>query len=176
MKPVILLTGRPGVGKTAVIKSVVSLLNRRAGGFYTRELRSEGSRTGFEIVTLDGRTGWLASKSSTQIYKEELTMGKYRVNLRAIDSIAVPALHRALKAGRLIVIDEIGPMEIASELFRQTVLEILNSNAAVVGTVVQRPNVFADRVKAHHRVRLQTVTVDNRNRLPPQIFAELAHS
>ncbi len=59
--PAILLTGPPGVGKTTAVKAVVTLLGGRAGGFYTRELRHRGSRTGFEIVTLDGRSAWPAA-------------------------------------------------------------------------------------------------------------------
>jgi hypothetical protein len=58
-KPVILLTGQPGVGKTTVIKQSVSRLGDKAGGFYTREVRERGRRVGFEIVTLAGQTGWL---------------------------------------------------------------------------------------------------------------------
>jgi nucleoside-triphosphatase len=173
MKPVILLTGPPGVGKTTAIKTIMALLGSKAGGFYTQEVRAQGRRTGFEIITLDGRTAWLASRSAAVTFKEEISFGKYRVNLRAIDSIAVPALRRALKAGLIILIDEIGPMEIASELFNETVLEILKSQAVVVGTVMQRPNVFADRVRAHPRVRVKHITPDNRDSIPMEVIAEL---
>ena len=50
----VLLTGRPGCGKTTLIKRVVNNLPRRAGGFYTEEIRDGGMRAGFKIVTLDG--------------------------------------------------------------------------------------------------------------------------
>lgn len=173
MQPVILLTGQPGVGKTTAIKSIVSLLGPRAGGFYTREVRARGQRTGFELVTLDGRTVWLASRSPAKIFEEEVPFGKYRVNLRAIDSFGVPALRRAVKANQVVVIDEIGPMEIVSELFCRTVLDILASDIPVVGTIAQRPNAFADRVRAHPRVELRLVTFANREQIPPQVAAAL---
>jgi nucleoside-triphosphatase len=49
----LLLTGRPGVGKTTVIKKVAEALGDRAGGFYTEEIRgAEGRRRGFQLVTL----------------------------------------------------------------------------------------------------------------------------
>ena len=102
MKPAILLTGHPGVGKTTAIKSIIALLGNKAGGFYTQEVRAQGRRTGFEIVPLDGRTAWLASRSSAVTFKEEIRFGKYRINLRAIDSIAVPALKRAVKSNRIM--------------------------------------------------------------------------
>ena len=38
--PAILLTGRPGVGKTTAGQKIVASLGNRAGGFYTREVRS----------------------------------------------------------------------------------------------------------------------------------------
>jgi len=174
ISPVILLTGRPGVGKTTAIKSIVSLLGGQAAGFYTREIRARSQRTGFEIVTLDGRRAWLASRSETVIFKEELPFGKYRVNLRAIDSVAVPALKRALQAGRIIIIDEIGPMEMASELFCQTVKAILAGEAPVVGTIARRPHPFADQVRRHPRVRLKPITLTNREQIPEQIVTKLS--
>ncbi len=173
MNPAIFLSGKPGVGKTTAVKSIISLLGRRPGGFYTREVRSQSHRTGFEIVTLDGRTAWLAGRASTKTFSEEIQLGKYRVNLRAIDSFAVPALQRALAAGGIIIIDEVGPMELASELFRQTVLEILGSDAPLVGTLMQRPNPFADRVRRHPRAQVKTVTLTNRNDIPAEVVAEL---
>lgn len=173
MQPVILLTGQPGVGKTTAIKSIISLLGPRAGGFYTREVRARGQRTGFELVTLDGRIVWLASRSPAKIFEEEVPFGKYRVNLRAIESFGIPALRRAVKAGQVVVIDEIGPMEIVSELFCQTVLEILATDLPVLGTIVQRSHPFADQIRAHPRVQIRLVTLANREQIPPQVAAAL---
>ena len=61
--PVILLTGRPGTGKTTAIRHVVDALGDRAGGFYTREVRAVGRRTGFELVTLAGEAAVLAENA-----------------------------------------------------------------------------------------------------------------
>jgi len=174
--PVILLTGRPGIGKTTVIKKVVSLLGTGAGGFYTREMRSGGSRTGFEIVTLDGQRAYLASKVPEITFAHPVPFGSYRVNLDGIDSVAVPALLEALDQGKVIVVDEIGPMEIRSRRFCETILRVLDSNVPVVGTVVKRPNDFADRVKAHRRVTVTSVTLENRDTLPSAIISALARS
>ena len=54
MNQKVLLTGRPGCGKTTLLKRVVKNLSRRAGGFYTEEILNRGVRAGFKIVTLDG--------------------------------------------------------------------------------------------------------------------------
>ena len=44
MKKNILITGRPRVGKTMLIKYAAEKLGDRAGGFYTEEIRGEGVR------------------------------------------------------------------------------------------------------------------------------------
>lgn len=172
-KPVILLTGQPGVGKSTAIKKIVSLLGDRAGGFYTHEVRAGGKRTGFKIVTVDGRSDYLATKDPAIIFAKEAPFKGYRINLEAIDTIVVRSLYRALERGQVVVIDEIGPMEFFSKRFCRAVLEIIDSEAVGVGTIVQRPNAFADQVKAHRRVEVRLVTVDNRDQIATQIYAKL---
>ncbi len=173
--PIILLTGRPGVGKSTAIKKIVSRLEDKAGGFYTREVRVAGKRSGFEIVTLDGQTECLATKDPAITFTDEVPFGKYRVNLNGIDAVAVPAIYRAMEQGQVIVIDEIGPMEIISERFCQVVLEILDSEAVVVGTIAQKANVFADKVRSHPRVMVRSVTMANRMQVAEQIYTELTN-
>lgn len=172
-KPLILLTGQPGVGKSTAIKKVVSLLGDQAGGFYTQEVRAGGKRTGFKIVTVAGHSDYLATKDPAVTFARDVPFRGYRINLEAIDTIAVPSLYRALKQGQVIVIDEIGPMEFLSERFCRVVLEILDSEAIGAGTIIQRPNAFADQVKAHHRVEVRQVTMDNRDRIAGYLYTEL---
>ena len=59
MEQVYLLTGRPGTGKTSLIKKAAAKMGNSAGGFYTEEIRSGGARLGFRLVTLDGEAAVL---------------------------------------------------------------------------------------------------------------------
>ncbi len=43
MKRILLLTGKPGTGKTALIREAVNKAGIKAGGFYTREIRTGGA-------------------------------------------------------------------------------------------------------------------------------------
>jgi nucleoside-triphosphatase len=171
---VLLLTGPPGIGKSTIIQQVAARLGSRAGGFYTREVRQAGRRTGFEIVTLNGQTTPLAMTSPHPAFTAEAPFGRYRINLAGLDDLAIPTLRAALDQGQVIIIDEIGPMELLSEPFCRMVLDLLDSQAPVVGTIVQRPHPFADRVKAHPRVRLKPVTAANREGLVDEIYAEIS--
>ena len=51
----LILTGRPGIGKTTIIKALIEQIADRAGGFYTEEILGPGGRKGFRLVTLESR-------------------------------------------------------------------------------------------------------------------------
>ena len=172
MGKAILLTGLPGSGKTTLIRRVVADLNTLAGGFYTQEIRGAGVRKGFEIVTLDGRRGILAHVDVRGRHR----VGKYGVDLAALEVVGVAAIHAAIAAGSLVVIDEIGPMEILSEPFRRAVLAALESASPVLGTIVRRSTPFTDAIKARPGVTIIEVRPDNRTTLLPQIVELLQSS
>lgn len=166
MSNIILLTGRPGSGKTTLIKRVLALLTKPAGGFYTQEIREDGVRKGFEIVTLDGERGILAHANSSK----ENRIGKYGVELSALETLAIAALQDAVEHNKLVVIDEIGPMEILSAHFRQVVLDILGSGASVLGSIVGRSTLFTDQIKSRPEITLIDVTPENREELVDKIL------
>src|SRR2546428_13245635 len=84
----LLITGPPGIGKTTVPERVTACLPPAAApGFVTRELRARGVRQGFVIETLDGRSALLASVR----FDAGPRVGRYRVHLAALDTVAVPA-------------------------------------------------------------------------------------
>ncbi len=169
-----LLVGPPGVGKSTIVRQVVERLGGQAGGIFAREVREGGERQGFEIVTLDNQVASLSSKQQPSPYTNGRPLNPYTVNLDALEQVAVPALLRAAAMRRIVVIDEIGAMQLLSERFQQVVWELLDSELTVFGTIVQRPDPIADRIKAHPRVRLIEVSVENRDRLTQELLATLA--
>ncbi len=154
MKPVYLLTGKPGSGKTSLIKQAVAGLAGRAGGFYTEEIRSQGARLGFKLVTLDGREAVLAHTG----FSKRFQVGKYGVDVDALDRVGVSALRRAAGQCDLVVVDEIGKMELFSDSFRQVVLEVIGGGKRVLGTVMLHAHPWADTIKRQPQVNLITVT------------------
>ncbi|SRR6266545_2603789 len=169
----ILLTGRPGCGKTTLIKRVVNNLPQGAGGFYTEEIRdsesvrerSGGTRAGFKIVTLNGDEVVFAHVD----FKSPERVGKYGLDLAALERIGVDAVRQAIQARQLVVIDEIGPMEIRSPIFREAVNEALDSELPLLATIFARPLPFIDAIKSRPDVTLIEVRPDNRERLVPEL-------
>jgi nucleoside-triphosphatase len=157
MKPVYLLTGPPGTGKTSLIIQVASGMKGRAGGFYTEEIRSQEVRQGFRLVTLEGQSAVLSHIN----FKSPYRVGKYGVDVDSLDRVGVAALNQALREGELIVIDEIGKMELLSVKFREAVENILKSGKHLLGTIMLNPHPYADAIKRQPQVHLVTVTRDN---------------
>lgn len=165
MISVYLLTGMPGTGKTSLIREMVNSLRNKAGGFYTEEIRVEGIRQGFRIVTLDGQTSTLAHVNIRSLYN----VSKYGVDLEGLNTIGVPALKKALQNAELVVIDEIGKMELFSEDFKATVLEVLASGKKTLGTIMLKPDPWADKIKTNPRVKVLNLTRSNRNMVMEEI-------
>ena len=170
MPRVYLLTGKPGTGKTSLIKQVAADLKDRAGGFYTEEIRSQGSRLGFRLVTLDGQEAILAHVDIRSPHR----VSKYGVDIAALDRVGVAALRRAAGQSELIIIDEIGKMELFADNFRAAVREIINGDKKVLGTIMLASHPWADEIKRHPQVKLVTVTRDNRQRVLEDISNWLA--
>ncbi|MDI1472589.1 Hypothetical ATP-binding protein, containing DUF265 domain [Thermodesulfovibrio sp. N1] len=139
----ILITGKPRCGKTTLIKQLVKELNIPASGFFTEEIREKGERTGFKIVTLSGKEGLLAKKDINSKFK----VSKYGVLLNALEEIGVKELEKGLQSHALIVIDEIGSMELFSEKFKKIVLKALDGDCFVLGTITIKSDPFCDMIK-----------------------------
>ena len=162
----VLLTGRPGCGKTTLVRRMVKELAQSAGGFYTEEIRERGLRLGFKIVTLDGKEDVFAHVN----FKTQERLGKYGLDLSPLETIGIEAVRKAVRARELTVIDEIGPMEIRSAIFREVVNEALNSRAPLLGTITARPFPFTDAIKKRRDVTLIEIRGDNREQLVSELL------
>jgi nucleoside-triphosphatase len=161
----ILLTGRPGIGKTSIIKEVIDSLKLDAGGFYTREMREGGVREGFEIITLNGKKGILAHIDCRSPYR----VSKYGVNIEDLENIAAPAIEEAIRNKECIIIDEIGRMELYSPKFCSLVKKALDSEKRVLGTIQARHNEFLDSIRRREDTKIVEVTFENRKRITEKV-------
>ena len=166
MKKNILITGPPRCGKSTVIEKVVERIDLPATGFFTREIREQGRRMGFSIITLDGREGILAHED----IKGRCRVGKYGVNLKDIDSIAVPSMI-PIKKDEIVVIDEIGKMECFSLKFREALTAVLDSLNWVIGSIAQKGDAFIQGIKERADVTVINVTPKNRDILIHELLS-----
>ncbi len=167
MRKKVLLTGRPGCGKTTLIKRVVNKLARSVGGFYTEEMREGGTRVGFKLVTLDGEEAVFAHVD----FKTRERVGRYGLDLSALEAVGVKAIREAVRT-QLVVIDEIGPMEIRSATFRDAVNEVLDSRAPVLATITARSFSLTDAIKKRPDVTMIEVRPNNRDQLVSELLGQ----
>lgn len=163
MGPILLLTGRPGVGKTTLLRRVAEALGDRAGGFYTEEIRGPRGRSGFRLVTLDGRSAVFAHVD--WIGRAPYRVGRYGVDVAPLERLGVPALRAAAAAAKVVLVDEIGKMELFSEAFRQALEEIADGPPILVATVTSSSHPWADAFKRRPDATLWTLTPANREAL-----------
>lgn len=161
----ILITGRPGVGKTTAIKKVLSALDIRPRGFYTEEIRDGRERRGFTVKTFGGRDCVLAHTDIQGVPR----VGRYGVDVTSFENTALPELEEAVGRREIIVIDEIGKMEMFSNRFKNLVLQALDGPAPVLAVISESGNGFIDGIKKRKDVKLFTLSRQARDALIPDI-------
>jgi nucleoside-triphosphatase len=166
----LLVTGAPGVGKSTALDEAASRLREHGyevGGLVSPEMRDAKGRTGFRIVDL--ATGQDAVMAHVD-RDEGPSVGKYRVDVDAVDRITEQALTAAREEADVVLVDEIAPMEVESELFVAGVRACLDVGQPLVGTVHQRSSRgFLGEVKDRDDVTLLEVTEATREAVPAQL-------
>ncbi len=171
MGKTLLLTGHPRSGKTTIIQKVVAVLGDRAGGFYTEEIFGPGGRQGFKLITLDGEEHVLAHKDFRD--PKIPRVGRYGVDMSVLDGVGVVALRKAMQAGKIVVVDEIGKMELFSRAFRETAMLAILGTSPVLGTIIFKPYPEADIFKTLAPVTIWEVQRVNRDNLPKKALGWL---
>jgi nucleoside-triphosphatase len=173
-KHITLVTGVPGTGKTTVIMRVADAFKAKGykiGGMTTKEHREGEARVGFLIQDIStGEQGWLAHVNQ----QNGPRIGKYRVNLDDLENIGAKAIHEATETADVIIIDEIGPMELNSQTFREAVQEAIDSSKPVIATIhYKATNPFVKTIKARPDVVSFEVTPQNRANLHNLIIEKI---
>jgi nucleoside-triphosphatase THEP1 len=115
---------------------------------------------------LDGQSAILAHVDIKSPYR----VSKYGVDVEGLDRVGVAALRQAIGECDLVVIDEIGKMELFSPAFKEAVLAAIDSEKRVLGTIMLPSHPLADEIKRHPDVVTITVTRMNHRQVLEQVL------
>jgi nucleoside-triphosphatase len=164
----IAVTGSPGIGKSTLVGKVVASTGMRVGGVLARDKRYKDRRIGFELLDLaSGAVGMLADETGSGPQ-----LGKYRVHPEDLDGLGARAIENALKC-ELIVVDEVGPMELTSHRFVSAVENAIASSLPMLVVLHEWSNHrLAKKIRSTFKVI--TVTRENRDSLVDEIALALS--
>lgn len=171
MQPILILGAR-GVGKTTLIRRLLSDLPCPTGGFCT-EKRLTGPAGAHSVYLLPAELP-LQARSYTPDNRVGRWDGQTMQAFPAVfDTLGTACLSR-IAPETLVVMDELGFLESQAPRFTQAVLDALDGPAQVIAAVKDRPDVpFLQAVLAHPQARVFRLTPDNRQALYQQIRALL---
>ncbi len=174
LKQIILLTGQSGIGKTSILHRTINKLKKRGhivGGVVCRGVREGGMRVGFEIMDLSsGQRGWLAHINQSTGPK----IGRYTVNLTDIGVLGAGSIFDAVQNADVLVVDEIGPMELLSTTFSNALIQAIESGKPLLGTIPYNLcNSLVESIKTREDTEVIEVTSENRENLPTQVVNKI---
>ncbi len=169
MKPSkVLLRGRPGSGKTTLVQRLLERLPAVAGGFVTEEMQEGGRRVGFKVRDVaTGEEAVLAREGK----RGGPRVGRYVVDVEVFDRVGVGALRAALEREGVIVVDEIGKMELCSPVFAERVEHAFDLPRAILATVPAYRLPLVDKLLKRPGVTVAELTPATRDELLQKLTA-----
>lgn len=136
----ILITGPPRCGKSTLISKLIEYYtikkNYTIYGFLTPEVKKSGNRIGFDIVDIfSGDRSQLARVGD---FKTKFKLGKYSIFIDEFENYLETTLLLERKTVDLIIIDEIGKMELFSSKFHELIKKLFQSDIPIIATIGQK--------------------------------------
>jgi nucleoside-triphosphatase len=166
------LTGEIQIGKsTAINRWLQQHSGMKLGGFRTiaSPKNADGS-DGIHIVPASGNTEF--TEENRVLWRSgEYNSRELKTFPEIFDTVGVSLLKNS-DGSDLILMDEIGFSEDKAEKFHAAVLERLDGDIPVLGVVGihhEYQGILIGKIKAHPKVRVITVTKENRDTIPEEI-------
>ncbi|MGE4577491.1 MAG: NTPase, partial [Candidatus Methanomethylophilaceae archaeon] len=157
--------------KTYVLLKVIEMLNDsdlHIGGMINEPIEDGRHKTGCSVRNI--MTGETEVFASTEI-ESRIMVGKLGVDIEALEKVGVNAIRRACEDCDIIVIDEVGKLEVECPAFIDAVKDALDVGKPMIITLHKKSrNPLLQDIRRRDDVRILEVTPTNRNLLPYKIM------
>ncbi len=163
----VFLTGALQVGKSTLVRRVIAALDCRVDGYQTFFVgdRSLPDKALYLRGILEPRE---ADEGCVVV---RFVDGRPAAYADRFDALGGGRLRRAGVGAELIVMDECGRLERDAREFQAEVLRTLDGDTPVLGVVRQDAGGWTEAIHAHPKVRVMTVTEENRDALVQELLA-----
>ncbi len=165
------ITGLPGAGKTYALSSVIDMLRKEGytvGGMMSESVLDGRQKVGVAVRNIE--TGELGVFAHVDI-ESRTVIGKFGIDTSKLEDVGVKAIEHAAANCDVVVIDEIGRMEVESQMFVEAVTEAMKKSKPMIITLHKKSrNPLLQEIRRRDDVRILEVTPPNRTLLPYKIF------
>lgn len=159
----IFLTGDMNIGKTTILKKVINRVDGLYGGYMGYSEIDSGHKY-IKATSLNNLAeDYLLAKIDCSKRKSIC------VNEEAFNKLG-REIYDSVKNREIIVLDEIGIFEEKIELFKDAVMEAIQSDKLVLGVLKKKDSQFINHIKSRDDVIVIDVTLDNRDNLSYEIL------
>ena len=161
------IVGDRGVGKSTLIRRVLTELNRPVFGYETKkEVQLEDPVRGCPIYIYDAGKPHCRTPENLIGYHKEPDAGAVTA---AFDRYA-PKLLAPVPCNAVVELDEIGFLEARAATFCQAVLQLLDGSRPVIAAVKNKDIPFLCALRAHPNARCFYITPENRDALYGEVL------
>ncbi len=164
------ISGVIGIGKTDTLKRIISMLSEEGvnvGGMITEPILEDNRQMGFQVMNWKTKEKAVFAHLSLD---SQIRIKGYGVDLDALNQVGVRAVKDAIRNEDMILVDEIGKMQVESEEFNKIVKIALNVNKPMILTFNKKSrNPLLQDVRRRDDVRMLELTDVNRDLLPYKV-------
>lgn len=164
------LSGVLGLGKTGTLKEIIDMLNEEevsVGGMITEPIMEDNRQKGYQVMN------WQTKEKAVFAHLDfdsSIRVNGYGVDLDALNQVGVRAIEEAMKEEELVLVDEIGKIEVESEEFNEIVKIALKANKPILLTFNKKSrNPLLQDIRRRDDVRILELTDVNRDLLPYKV-------
>ncbi len=164
------ISGSQGVEKTETLEKIIDMLDDEGitvGGMVSDPIMENNRRVGYQVMNWQNKEKAVFAHLNLDTMLE---IEGYGVNLDSLEEVGVKAIQDAAETRDVILVDEIGKMQVESEAFNQTVKRAMELNKPMILTFQKKSrNTLLQDIRRRDDVRMLELTDVNKDLLPYKI-------